>query len=154
MYAKIIPSLNCFLSFQPFFNHFQMRGEEKKKRKPENVFLSCYLSMNEIIISHEKISSENKSIIGTSIFIMPKACGIIFISIFIPFAVDIASFRAGRNWQPNSFVCLPEEEWKLLWEKNFYYLVIRYVLLGELQTHNIMIILFARCSSFHLSVFT
>jgi hypothetical protein len=32
---------------------------------------------------------------------MAKASGIIFISIFIPFAVDIASFRgACLSWQP------------------------------------------------------
>lgn len=39
------------------------------------VCLSCllhHLSMNEIIISHEKFSSENKNIIGTSIFIMGR----------------------------------------------------------------------------------
>lgn len=56
---------------QPFFS----LTNRVKVKPPTNVCLSCllfHLPMNEIIISHEKFSSENKNIIGTSIFITDK----------------------------------------------------------------------------------
>lgn len=82
--------------------------------------------MNEIIISHEKFSSENKNIIGTSIFIMDRS-GKKIISKFSLLPADV------------------KERMKAFIAGNFYYLVIRFVLgiiRRILQTHNIMIILF------------
>lgn len=85
MYAKIIPSRNCFSPISPptaSTLHAMLRfppesssRRKQEKMRPQIVCLSCllfHLSMNEIIISHEKFPSENKNIIGTSIFIMAK----------------------------------------------------------------------------------
>lgn len=119
-FKKLKPNQNLKKSFQTFkflelfffnfifTNFFSSTHNECQKRKPENVFLSCllyHLSMNEIIISHEKISSENKNIIGTSIFIMAKASRNNFYLNFYSFRCWFASFEV-RAVQLAAFSCL------------------------------------------------
>lgn len=130
---KYIPSRNCFSQFSVpllFISAFCLSFGKGSRI----VWLSCLLrrlSMNEIIISHEIFSSENKNIIATSIFITRKTSRNNFISIFMLFV----SFLGGVQLAALSLVRSAEtrqNKWKLLLRRNFYYLVIRYVLLGSI----------------------
>lgn len=130
MHVKIIPSPALFSKSSSFYS---LLLPLERKKPPKTVCLSCLLfrlSMNEIIISHEKFSSENKRT-----------------SLAHQFSLWIG---ARKNLSQNflyfrSFRRIVKGRMRAFIAGNFYYLVIRFVLSiirRILQTHNIMIILF------------
>lgn len=120
-------NFSSLLRFQAF--RFLANGCDPK------TFVSRALLPNRTIISHEKFCSENKSIIGTSIFIMERILSHFFFRCY---------FRGRSIGSLCSTVC----QGRAFIAENFYYLVIRFVLLEHSKHTTFMIILF-RAVRFH-----